>query len=492
MLITNFKVLHKILFHPVEIYSLIIFRIGFGVLMFTVIYAYCTGDWIKEYFISPKFYFKYWGFSWISPLSEVLIYFLFFILIICTILITIGAFYRIAITLFFLGFSYLFLLDQTHYLNHFYMIILYSFLLCFMPAHHYFSVDAMRKPKIKSTFIPAWIIILLVFQIEIILIYAGIVKINPDWLQLRPLSNWLGFKKDLFLIGSLFEKTWAVTIGAYGVIILHILGAPLLLFKRTRVWVFIIYCCFHILNSVLFDIGVFPWLTILCTSIVLSPNWPIQFYNNLIKYYDWLISKLIWVFTIVKPSILSKSKHIKKKTKKIKFLSIKNQEITLKYTLRQKNIVIIFMSIWVLLQIIIPNRYLLYEGDVAWTKEGSRFSWRMRLHNTFGRTEFYVHDNKTMQCFPIHNQHYLSGIQANRMSCRPDMILQFAHHLYDDWSIKQGHKDISVHSTVLCSLNFSKPALFIDPKVDLAKIERNLKHADWILERPLSTKKNIP
>ena len=108
----------------------------------------------------------------------------FFVLGLLAIFIIIGFLYRISAFLFFLGFSYIFLLDQTNYLNHFYLISLLSFILIWIPAHTNYSVDAALCPELKKDTIPAWALWLLRFQIGIAYFYGGIAKINPDWLNL--------------------------------------------------------------------------------------------------------------------------------------------------------------------------------------------------------------------------------------------------------------------------------------------------------------------
>ena len=90
-----------------------------------------------------------------------------------------GAWYRISATLFFIGFTYVFLLDQARYLNHFYLI---SFLMIFIPAHRSFSIDALRNPKLRSNLVPAWSIWLIRFQVGVPYFFGGIAKSNADWL----------------------------------------------------------------------------------------------------------------------------------------------------------------------------------------------------------------------------------------------------------------------------------------------------------------------
>ncbi len=70
------------------------------------------------------------------------------------------------------------------------------------------------------------------------------------------------------------------------------------------------------------------------------------------------------------------------------------------------------------------------------------------------------------------------------MTCRPDMVQQFAHFLAEQHKDAEGGRPI-VNVFVECSLNGRKPQLLIDPNIDLAKTERNLWTASWIL--PLTT-----
>ena len=88
-------------------------------------------------------------------------------------------------------------------------------------------------PRLRSSTVPRWTVVVLMLQIEIVLIFAGIVKVNLDWLQLQPLTIWLGKRTDLPLIGAYFGETWAVALASYGAIALHLVGAPLLLWRRT-------------------------------------------------------------------------------------------------------------------------------------------------------------------------------------------------------------------------------------------------------------------
>ncbi|MBO6783552.1 MAG: HTTM domain-containing protein [Alphaproteobacteria bacterium] len=275
------------LFRPVDMASLAVFRIAFGALLLWDVVKFFVFDWIALMYVRPSFHFKYYGFEWVEPWPGSLMYLHFAVTGALAFLIMIGLFYRVAIVLFLFMFSYIFLLDQTEYLNHFYFVILLNVLLVFAPANRVYAIDALIRPREGpgAHTGPAWAVWIVVAQMEIMLVFAGIVKVNPDWLALQPLLLWLSPQTHLPLIGPLLGETWVIAVGAYGVIALHILGAPLLLWRRTRLAVFVLYVLFHISNHVFFNIGIFPWLTIAGTTIFFPPDWPRRFEN---KAREWL------------------------------------------------------------------------------------------------------------------------------------------------------------------------------------------------------------
>ena len=163
-------------------------------------------------------------------------------------------------------------------------MILIAFLMVVVPAHRAYSVDATLTGRPQSSTVPAWSIWLFRLQFELLYIFAGVVKINPDWLRLEPMGMWMARRSDFALIGPLFTEDWFVAIIAYSVILLHIVGAPLLLFRRTRIYVAALYFVFHITNHFFFQIGIFPWLAIAGTLLFFDPNWPRQLADQLRRW----------------------------------------------------------------------------------------------------------------------------------------------------------------------------------------------------------------
>ena len=133
---------------------LAVFRILFGFMMLASIIRFWSFGWIETLYIEPIFSFSYYGFHWLPNLGQ-FTYLLFIICGVSAFSVAIGYRYRLAIVLFFLSFTYIELLDKTTYLNHYYFISCLSFLLIFLPATCYYSLDALRRRSISTTYVSA-------------------------------------------------------------------------------------------------------------------------------------------------------------------------------------------------------------------------------------------------------------------------------------------------------------------------------------------------
>jgi len=260
------------LFDPIDIAPLVFFRIAFGALMLWEVWRYFEYDRIARYYVEPTYFFYFWGFDWLSPLPGDGMFWLFYGLGLLAILIMLGAFYRPAMALFWLAFTYVFLLDKAQYLNHFYLVSLVSFLLIFIPAHRALSVDAWLRPAIRSQQVPQWSLWLLRGQMAVVYFFGGVAKLNPDWFAGQPLREWMGARTDFPIIGSLFTEEWMVYLFTYSGLLLDLFVVPFLLWRRTRPFALLLAITFHLLNSQLFNIGIFPWFAIAATLIFLPPS----------------------------------------------------------------------------------------------------------------------------------------------------------------------------------------------------------------------------
>ena len=435
-------------FAPVDIAALVFFRIAFGMLLTWEVCRYFAYGWIERYWITPPFLFKYYGFSWVHPWPGNGMYIHWAVLGVLAVFIATGFLYRFAVPLFFVLFTHSFLLDQALYLNHLYLVCLLALLLSFMPANRAFSIDAWLWPRIRSQTTPAWTIWMLRFQLAVVYFYGGIAKISPDWLRGEPMRAWIAKRKDFPLLGRFFQEEWAAYFFSYSGLLLDLLIVPFLLWKRTRVAAFIVAVLFHIMNARMFQIGIFPWLGIAATAMFFPPDWPRRIFN-------WLGDT---------------GKRTAKKT----------AIATAPMLPRFSGLALAMIALYAAIQLLVPLRHLLYPGRADWTYEGHRFSWRMKLHDREARAKFYVIDENSYRESEVPPRSFLGRLQASKMAARPDMILQFAHHLAEKLP-RTGPKPLRVEARVMASLNGRKPQLLIDQNVNLAAQPRTLRHMPWIL-----------
>ena len=161
------------LFEPVDIAALVYYRIAFGALMLWNVWFYYQRGFIAAFWIDPTFLFSFPAFAWVHPWPGDGMYHHFLALAVLAVLIAAGCFYRMSAALFCVGLTYVFLLDQANYRNHFYLLCLMSFLMVFVPAHRAFSVDAWRRPSLASATAPAWTLWILRAQMGAVYVFGG-------------------------------------------------------------------------------------------------------------------------------------------------------------------------------------------------------------------------------------------------------------------------------------------------------------------------------
>ena len=434
-----------------ETVTLAFFRLAFGLMMFFSIVRFASYGWIDKFYIQPKFHFTYYGFEWVKPIGN-FTYFLFIICGLAALLVAIGYRYKIAITIFFLSFTYIEFMDKTTYLNHYYFISVVSFILIFLPANANYSVDAYLNEKIKKIQIPTWNIDILKVMLAIVYFYAGLAKLNSDWLfHAMPLKIWLPNQSNLPLLGSLFQYEWVLyAFSWFGA--LYDLIIPFLLWnKKTRNIAFIFVVLFHVLTKVLFAIGIFPYVMIISTLIFFSSG----FHKRIMQFIFAVFKRKATVFEIQNV-----------------FDGVEKQP---KY-----NFKMYFLIVFMAFQLVFPFRYVLYPDELFWTEEGYRFSWRVMLMEKAGYAQFYVTDAKTQQKRVIDNTRFLTPFQEKQMAFQPDFILEYAHFLHDYYK-KIGVNDPIVTVDSYVALNGRLSQRYLDPNIDLAKEYESFQHKTWIL-----------
>ena len=444
------------LFQPVDLGLIVFFRVAFGVIMMWEVWRYFSYGWIARYFVEPTFHFTFYGFDWVRPWPGNGMYWHFGAMGLLAGCIALGLFYRVATTLFFLAFTYVFLLDQAKYLNHFYLICWVSLLMVFIPAHRAFSLDALRKPSLYSTTAPRWTLWLLRTQLGIAYFYGGLAKINSDWLAGEPMRMFLnsrfGYTPDGRFQPVPEAAVWFFT---WGGLLFDLLIVPALMWHRTRVAAFCVAVLFHFMNDNLFSIGIFPWFMIAGTLIFCPPEW-LQ---------------------------IGEPEHTSPKRKRGMDQSRLSSDSRMSLNWSQK-LTLGLLGSYAAFQFLFPLRHYLYPGPVSWTEEGHHFAWHMKLRAKDGVAEFRAFDagGREIPVPPVSD--LLSPRQADSMPGKPFMILQYAHHLAGVLR-SQGHEPAAIRVTAYASLNGREPQLLVDPDVNLLEKNRSIWPADWLV--PLTT-----
>lgn len=417
--------------------GLVIFRVLFGLLIVAESFGAILLGWVEAIFIQSKFTFNFIGFDFLQFLHGEKMYLYFFSMGILGLLITFGLFYRFAMVAFTLMWTAVYLLQKESYNNHYYFLILICIIMIFLPANGKLSIDAKLFPKIKQTKIPRWMPFLLLFQVAILYFYAAIAKFYPDWLDgtfSKILLN--GITQPQFLL-DIFQQKWFLLFYAYAGILFDLLIIPALFWKKTRKFAIIASFGFHLFNAISLKIGIFPFLA-LSFIVLLYDTIPLKFLND-------------------------------------------KEEILAKNNFNPKWFLAFFVPFFVV-QLILPLRHHFIKGDVLFTEEGHRLSWRMMLRERKGFLEIKVVDKKTGLIHYPRFESELTSKQVKLLSHSPDIIWQYCQKLK-----KESKKSISIFVDCQVSINSRPYYRLIDEKVDMATATFDyFGHNDWILLHDLN------
>ncbi len=432
--------LNRWLFTKIDNSPLIIFRIFFGILVALECYGAIFTGWIRRTLIEPEFTFTFIGFEWLQPLPGFGMYYYFFIMGTLGLCIAIGYKYRLGIISFTVMWTAVYLMQKSAYNNHYYLLVLISLFMCFFPAQRAYSIDVRKKPEIKSDFMPSYVKWIFVLQLFIMYSYASIAKLYGDWLDLGIIRILMLDKADYPLIGQLLQETWLHNlIGIFG-ILFDLLIVPALLWKPTRKWAFITSIFFHLFNSVVFQIGIFPYLSLAFTVFFFEPKSIQNIFFKRKTFYG-------------------------------------GEEVEISF---YKTYLVTLMAAYFLIQVSLPLRHYFIKDNVLWTEEGHRLSWRMMLRSRAGITDFNLVNLENGDSFKVNLDAYLTSKQKEKVVAYPDFMWQFAQHLKKEHA-KKGEK-VSVFVSSKISINGKPFKEFINPKIDMANTDwDHFRHHEWIL-----------
>jgi hypothetical protein len=425
---------------------LVVFRIAFGLLMFISVSRFIFKGWVHNMYIAPKMFFPYYGFEWVTPLPEPGMYLVFALMLLASLGILSGAFYRISTIVFFMLFTYVELLDKTNYLNHYYFVSLVSFMMIFLPAGKCFSLDNKIFNRADQLQTPYFFIFILQLQMFMVYFFAGVAKLNYSWLaEAQPLKTWLPAFSHYYVIGDYLEQDWVAYFFSWFGCIYDLLIGFFLFSRRTVTIAYFFVVIFHTATALFFNIGMFPYIMMTITIIFFKE----EFHTKVLSYLKRMTGY------------------------------IGNHPPVISPVSARKSLAGLFL-IYFIIQVALPFRYLLYNGKLFWTEQGYRFSWRVMLMEKAGTAFFYVRDRQSGKQVEVDNKDYLTYMQEKMMATQPDMMVDYAKFLKAEF-IKKGYYDPVVTAQSYVTLNGCGSREFINSETDLAAQSNSiLMNKDWV------------
>lgn len=384
----------------------------------------------------------------------------------------IGFLYRLSCLLFLIPYWYLFLLDKTVWNNHSYLYGLISILFFLCDAHRYCSVDGLWRKKIRNSHVPLWNYTLFRFQVFLVYFYAGLKKIDFDWMFGYSMTNlskkWVFDPFRLILTDDQIDLYLVHLSG----LTLDLTAGFLLFFDKTRPLAFFFVGSFHFMNSQMFSIGMFSYTMLATLLIFCYADWPRSLFCKLPQWVK-VVSPLGEVAQTSTCCIYNKE-DIKPEDKK------KNKEkdtctpspktpppISPGYNHQLCTLVVMF---YIIIQLFLPYSHGLTKGYNNWTNGLYGYSWDMMVHrwNTQHVRITYVKKDTGEVGYLAPDA--FSNERHSRWSSHGDMVKQYGTCLAE--KLKKYELDnIELYFDVWKSLNHRFQQRMFDPRVNILEAE---------------------
>ena len=438
---------------PVDASSLAVVRAVYGAVGLLSAGRLLTYGWVDSLYAAPARHFTYPGFHWVQPPPGFGMRALVLTMALASILVLLGCWYRAAMAAFLVAFTWIELIDVTTYLNHYWFMTVVGLLMLVSPMAATWSLDARRRPRAESATVPRGLVWLFRAQISVVYVFAGIAKLNADWLlHGLPLRLWLPARTDLAIVGPWLALPQAAVLLSWGGALLDCSIVAFLLWRRTRVLAWLVVVAFHVATWILFPIGVFPWLMIGMTTVFFAPDWPCRAAGRLNRRVRGEARPAPDPTPAPAPGRSARP---------------------------VRPVVVALGLVWISLQVLVPLRHFAYPGDARWTGEGYRFSWNVLAAEKSGSVEFHVTDRVTGTTRTTSAEELYTPLQWRTMASEPELVRQAAHALHDVAAARG--QDVEVRVDAFVSINGGAARRLIDPDVDLAAEPGRLTPQPWIL-----------
>lgn len=425
--------------------SLGLFRMLLGIVLFAQTLWFINTEFLLENVFNPTLHFKFYYFKFLDPLPKPLMKMMMGGMLIASLLIALGRFLKLSLFFFGLSFTYLWLLDKSYFNNHYYFISLLVFLLLFTNADYWGS---FRNKTQQNSSVPYWQVFIIKFQIFIVFFIAGINKINYYWIvDFQPIKHILETKAALNDYEWL-TNNFTFAFFSWSGLLFDLFIGFLIWSSKTRKYALIIYIMFNLLNFWLFydigEIGLFPFLLLACFSIFINP--------------EFIKENLGW---------LNKSKS-------------STNSIELKNT-TNSTLIISFISIYIVLQVLIPFRYLLFDNHVDFSGKGQRFAWRMKIMYKVPEMHFYLVEEGSDQKMEVNVGNFLTTKQYTNLIYYPDFIPPVAKYIKEE-GVRRGLKNPKVVADFEIGFMGYDKQYLVNSELDLSTVEYNpFENSDWIM-----------
>ena len=423
---------------PVAGDSVLWARRAFFALASVTALRFLAKGWVREFYTLPSYHFTWPGFHFAIPLPHQGLVLVFVAMAISAACAALERWVFASALSFTLLFVYVELLDRTYYLNHYYLITLVAML--------FTATTSVVRITGGRARVPRWLPLLLRTQVGLVYVYAGIAKLNMDFLfRGEPLHTWLLHHGDVPLIGPMLILPITAIAMSWAGTLFDLLVVPTLLLSATRSYAYAMVVCFHLITFTLLGIGVFPWFMMALATLYFTYDWPVRLFKR-------------------------------------------NQQSSLHVSTQTTSplgagLAVILCS-YLLIQVMLPLRHLAYPGSVNWSEEGFRFAWRVMLFEKTGRVEYRVEDAASGRVSHKSPHAELTPMQASFLSTQPDMIRQYATHLAQHARDIEG-REVHVFADTAISLNGRHAVALLDPTCDLAMPLSPLSHDPCILPQDL-------
>ena len=467
---------------PVPADSAAVFRIAYGLLVAFGSVRFLARGWVDALYLEPAHHLTYPGFEWVRPLAAPWMHFHMAALAVLGLCIAVGYRHRLAAALFVVGFTYTELIEASLYLNHYWFVTLAGVLVWLLPVGHRWSLDAAQGRVTASPVVPAGTVWALRAQVAVVYGFAGLAKLNPDWLfEAQPLRIWLADRTHLPLIGPLLDEPAVAYLASWWGAFFDCTVVGWLLWRRSRPWAFAVLAAFHLATAALFQIGIFPWVMILAALVFFPPDWPRRLTNTAQAFATGASG-------VSSPAQAGRSQASGRGL-------VGSAEAAGGGDLAGGadpvggggpvpavgRVRLALLGCLAVVQLVLPLRHYAADGNVRWTEEGYYLAWRVMLTEKAGHLEYAVTDPSTGEAWTADPGLVLTDWQTAHAATRPGLIHATAHLIADHYR-RQGVADPEVRADAWVTMNGRPARRLIDPSADLAAHARTDPPPGWILD----------